>query len=209
MNSKTIKNSKMKKPLIISVIILTILALAAITLFTHKKHENYDFPLNVIEAIKYFEPVHKQYAYRAVTLTPTEYTRTLFAQSLTAKAIYKGDTIGIKIERTKDEIIFKSIGTQSDNFVKATAELYDENATENTAMRSKISNSAFWNFEAGFVHWNLTEDHYKTSMTALNGKEAEIYLSITLPEQKVTIGDKNNGLSKKRFVDVFRNKKEN
>ena len=198
----------MKKTILISVIILTILVLAAIVLFTHKKQEKYDFPLNVIETIKYFEPADKQYAYRAITLTPTEYSRTFFAQSLTAKAIYKGDTIGIKIERTKakfGEIIFKSIGKQSDNFVKAIAELYEENASENTAMRSEIRNSVFWNFEAGFVHWNLTEEHYKTSMTALNGKEAEIYLSIMIPEQKVTVGDKNNGLSKKRFVDVFRN----
>jgi len=197
-----------KKP----IIILITLALIAVSCGQKQNvTEHYNYPLNEIEAIKYFEPADKQYAYRAITLTPTEYKRTLFAQTLTAKAIYKGDTIGIQIERTKaeskkmfGEIIFKSIGTESDNFVKAIAELYEENANENTVMRSEIKNSVFWNFEAGFVPWNLTEDHYKTSMTALNGKEADMYLSITIPEQKVTIGDRHSGLAKKRFVDVFR-----
>jgi|GEM_PF-1786013 len=172
-------------------------------------HEKYDYLLNTIEAIKYFEPTGRQYAYHSIQLTPTEYWQTPFSQTLIAKAIYKGEIIGIKIERTRaesekmfDEIIFfKSIGKESDNFVKAIAELYEENANENTVMRSEIAVEAY---NSDFTPWNLAEDWYKARAIALNGREAFMYLNIMIPKQIVTIDDKNRGLSKKRFVDVFR-----
>src|SRR5215475_8387875 len=146
----------MKKTLLI-LAILFILVVAYNFLFTHKK---YDYPLNMIEKIKYFEPVHKQYGYHAIQLTPTEYRQTPFYNILIVRAIYKDEIIGIKIEkpRTGNKIIFKSIG-------KAIAELYEEDANENTIMRSEMKSSG-WNGEAGFVNWHWSNDCYKLSTTA-------------------------------------------
>jgi len=189
-------------------IILLILSISAITYFYFwGGHKKYDYPLNTIEKIKYYESADKKYAYNNIMLTPTEYRRTPFTNTLIAKAIYKGETIGIKIEKTRKgtEIILKSIGKESDNFVKAIAELYDEPAIQNTAMRQEIK-GLYWNGEAGFVNWHWLNDYNKLVVAALNGREANIYLDITISDKHIiTIGDKNRGLSKKRFVDVFRN----
>jgi len=194
----------MKKTVIILSVLALLLVLAYFFLCSGTKH--YTYPLNTIEAIRYYEPADKQYAYRAVTLTPTKYRRTPFTNTLTVKAIYKGETIGIKIETTRkgNEITLKSIGKESDNFVKAIAELYDENANQNTTMRHEIK-GVYWNGEAGFLNWHIADDYYKIGASTLNGKEAAMYLDIMIPaDHIVTIGDKNSGLSKKQFVDVFR-----
>ena len=188
-----------------TLILLSVFAsISAITyFFVWCGTKKYDYPLNTIKAIKYYEPADKGYAYNAVRLTPTQYRRTPYTNTLVAKAIYKGDTIGIKIENKRSEIIFHSIGKESDNFLKAIAELYDENATQNTTMRQEIKCDYSWN--AVFVNWHFFENYTKLVATALNGKDAQMYLDIMIPtEHAITIGDKNRGLSKKRFVDVFR-----
>lgn len=93
------------------------------------KHIHYSCDLNKIESIKYFEPTEKKYAYNRLSLTITEYNPELLTNSLVAKAIYRNDAIGFRIiqPRFKDKIYFKSIGEESDNFVKAISELYDVN----------------------------------------------------------------------------------
>ncbi len=79
--------------------IITLIAAAALVAgylcFFGVTREKYDSPPNTIGKIKYFEPVHKTDAYRPPTLTPVGYRRTPFSQSVTAKAIYKGETIGL------------------------------------------------------------------------------------------------------------------
>lgn len=48
------------------------------------------------------------------------------------KAFYKGKTIGFEIvaNRLCDKIIFQSIGVESNRFMKAIAELYDESSLD-------------------------------------------------------------------------------
>ncbi len=195
----------MRKTVIIISTLLLILTIVYSFVWCGTK--KYNYPLNTIENIKYFEPADKCYAYQAVTLTPTEYRHTPFKKALIAKAIYKSDTIAIKIEKlnAEDEITFRSIGKESDNFVKAMAALYDEDTNKNTTMRNEIK---CWNWNiGGALNWHWFNDYNKTVATALNGRGADMYLNIMIPtEHKITIGDKNNGLSKKRFVDVFRSK---
>ena len=187
-----------KTAIILGVISVTIILYCAF--YSQKK---YNFPLNTVEKVKYFEPTEKKYAYQSIPLTPTEYSRVFFTRTLIAKAIYKDEIIGIKIVKpiAADKIIFKSIGKESDNFVKAISELYEENSRDNTVMRTEIKGSS-WSMEYGT--WNKSSNYYKIVMSSLNGKEADILLEIEIPERIISIGDKNNGLSKKRFVDVFR-----
>lgn len=168
------------------------------------KHIKYSGPLNRIESIKYFEPADGKYAYRKLTITPTMYCSTPWSNSVTAKAIYQNDTIGLKIviSRSKAKIHFRSIGKQSDNFVKALAALYEESSNDN-AMRSEIE-SVFAMWGGGVLDWSKGSNSYKLSVVALDGKTAEIYLDIDIPNHRVSIGDKNAGLSKRCFVNAFR-----
>lgn len=171
--------------------------------FSCFKHLKYQYALNKTESIKYYEQADKAYAYHRLSLTPTEYYSTLLANSMVIKAIYKNDTIGFKITkpRFKDEIYFKSIGKESDRFVKAISELYEENSNDNS-MRPEMKSSFL--IGGGVFDWNKDSDNYKIVITALNGKDAEMYLNIDIPNHTVFIGDKNNGLSKQRFVNAFR-----
>lgn len=166
-------------------------------------HVTYDTPLNTIESIRYFEPADKVYAYHNLTLTPTDYYSSPFSHSVVAKALYRGNTIGFKITigRNNSTLSFESIGKESDDFVKAIYELYDEKG-ENQQMRGEVEGS-FWNGEAGFVDWNKQRDTYKIIAKGLNGREAEISLDIDIPNEKIILGDKNSGLSKQRFVNAF------
>jgi len=163
------------------------------------KYKTYNFSLNTLTEIKYFEPTDKKYAYRSLTLTPTVYYGCPpFSQTVIAKAIYKDRYIGIKITATMDKLTFKSIGDESDNFVQALCELYEEQV-DNVKMRAAIESD----FLMGGGIWNCQRGEYKASITALNGKNAELYLTIDIPNNSILLGDKNRGLSKKRFVNAF------
>ena len=182
-----------------------ILSLFLILNFYVFQQINYTDSFNRIESIKYFEPTEKIYAYRSLTLTPTEYCSTPLKRTLVAKAIYKSNTIGLKIvcPRFGDKIYFESIGKESDNFVKALFMLYEEEY-DNSGMRLKIEGQA-WKDGAESMDWNKYIVSFKTGIEGLDGKDAAIDLHIDIPDRRITIGDKNNGLSKRRFVNSFKN----
>ena len=162
--------------------------------------------MNRIESIKYFEPTEKIYAYHRLTLTPTEYRSTPLKKTLVAKAIYKNDTIGLKIvcPRFGDKIYFESIGKESDNFVKALFMLYEEEY-DNGGMRLKIEGQC-WKDGAESMDWNKNIVFFKTGIEGLDKKDdSAIDLFIDIPDHRIMIGDKNNGLSKRRFVNSFKN----
>ena len=188
--------------IIIVGLILSLLLISKICIFNHEK---YNDSLNRIESIKYFEPTEKIYAYHRLTLTPTEYRSTPLKKTLVAKAIYKNDTIGLKIvcPRFGDKINFESIGKESDNFVKALFMLYEEEY-DNSGMRLKIEGQA-WKDGAESMDWNKDFVFFKIGIEGLDGKGAAPNLDINIPDRRITIGDKNNGLSKQRFVNSFKN----
>ena len=197
------EHMKRKRFFIIIVgLILSLLLISKICIFNHKK---YNDSLNRIESIKYFEPTEKIYAYHRLTLTPTEYRSTPLKKTLVAKAIYKNDTIGLKIvcPRFGDKINFESIGKESDNFVKALFMLYEEEY-DNSGMRLKIEGQA-WKDGAESMDWNKDFVFFKIAVEGLDGKGAASNLDINIPDRRITIGDKNNGLSKQRFVNSFKN----
>jgi len=197
---------KRQRLFIILGLILSFLVILKLYVF---KQINYTDSLNRIESIKYFEPTEKIYAYRSLTLTPTEYRSTPLKKTLVTKAIYKNDTIGLKIvcPRFGNKINFESIGQESDNFVKALFILYEEDY-DNSGMHLKIEGRA-WKDGAESMDWNSNIVFFKTSIEGLDGKDAEIDLHIDIPDRRIIIGDKNNGLSKRRFVNSFKNNVDN
>ena len=186
--------------------IITLIAAAALVAgylcFFGVTREKYDSPPNTIGKIKYFEPVHKTDAYRLPTLTPVGYSRTTFSQSVTAKAIYKGETIGLRIvyRRFADKIELRSIGAKSDLFVRALAELYDE--TPAATMRRRIP-ATMGNDGGAWIDWRREAVSYKLSAPGQDGREAEMQLTIDIPGGTVSLGDRHDGLAKKRFTDTF------
>jgi hypothetical protein len=135
------------------------------------------------------------------TLTPTAYYGIPFSQTVIAKAIYKDKKIGIKITVTANKPTFKSIGKESDHFVQAISELYDEK-TDNRKMRLAVKSDFLWG--GGF--WSAEEGACKVRITGLNGKQADLYLYVNLSKQTVEFGDRNLGLGKARFVNAFKDK---
>jgi hypothetical protein len=189
-----------KKKRFVKIGLLVIISIILIIGLGFFRYKTYNFPLNTLTEIKYYEPTDKKYAYHLLTLTPTTYYGFPYSQTVIAKAIYKDKKIGIKITVMADKLTFKSIGEESDNFVRAISELYDEK-TDNRKMRPAIKSDFLWG--SGF--WSVQEGAYKTSITGLNGKQADLYLYVDIAKHTVEFGDRNFGLSKARFVNAFKN----
>ncbi|MDR0347978.1 MAG: hypothetical protein LBH90_00610 [Tannerella sp.] len=184
-------------------IILAVAVCSIIFLFTLLfEHVKYDTPLSVIESVKYFEPTEKVHAYRPIALTPTSYKSSISKTEVVAKAIYQGDTIGLKfvIMNTEPTIYIESIGQVSNHFVKAISELYEEK-TASSVMRPQIKGDCI--HSGGFFLIKRFAVGYKTSLNSLDGKNADTHIRIDLPNKEIEIGDRHSGLAKKRFVTVF------
>lgn len=164
----------------------------------------YNNPLNKIVSLKHRDTSTKNDTYQKLSLIPVAYRKTILFNTVIAKAIYQNDSIGIEIvkPRWQNKITFKSIGPQSNNFMKALALLNEENPGDGV-MKTRIESSFLLGDNT--TDWNLQPVSYKIAIPAVNKKEAEMYLTIDIPNKTIRLEDKNNGLSKQQFVDAFRN----
>jgi len=181
-------------------IILGLMLCGLIILFLSVfKHKDLNYELKEIASVKYFEPTEKIYAYRGLTLTPVKYGSTLFAKTVVAKAIYKNDTIGFKIAapRLGTKIFIRSIGQESDRFLKAISELYEEEHDIGYSMKPEIEGVCLFN-KSFFIDWSKEADNYKLGLEG-----APVYLYIDIPSRSVEITDQHNGFTKKQFVNAF------
>lgn len=55
-----------------------------------------------------------------------------------------------------------------------------------------------------WIDWRREAVSYKLVAPGLNGREAEILLTIDIPGGTLSLGDRLGGLAKKRFTDAFR-----
>lgn len=181
-------------------IILGLMLCGLIILFLSVfKHKDLNYELKEIASVKYFEPTEKIYAYRGLTLTPVEYGSTLFTKTVVAKAVYKNDTIGFRIDapRLGTKIFIRSIGKESDRFVKAISELYEEEYDIGYSMKPEIEGAYLFS-KPFFTDWSKDPDNYKLGL-----EDASVYLYINIPNRSIEITDQHNGLAKKRFVKAF------
>jgi len=81
--------------------------------------------------------------------------------------------------------------------------LYEEEY-DNSGMRLKIKGQGMKD-GAESMDWNKDFVFFKIAIEGLDGKGAALNLDINIPDRRITIGDKNNGLSKRRFVNSFKN----
>lgn len=191
----------MNKKHILRITIILCLLLAVIYCFSNK-HIHYSYKLNHVSTLKYLESSEKINAYKAITLTPVAYHSTILSSSITAKAIYKKDTIGIQIVNPKwqNKLEFRSIGAESNAFVQALSALYEEPAGK--GIMKPVIESTFL-IGDNSTAWSSQPASYKTAIKLTGNKTAEMYITIDIPNHIIQIGDKNNGLSKQNFVDAF------
>ncbi len=159
-------------------------------------------PHEEINSIKYYEPTEKVYAYRPVTLDLISYFETPFTVTATVGTIYKKEqaTFKIIINKWGDDILFQSLGPESDRFAGMIADLYEEKI-KNRTMKSQVK-ADYMNH--GYIFPYLKEYRYKAGIAGKNGKgDVSIHLEINLPDRTVEIGERWNGIAKKNFVNAF------
>jgi hypothetical protein len=145
-----------------------------------------------------------------IFLKITEDTKTDTSHIYIAKGLYKNKTVGLQIEISSkigagivdgkpdgkagfvaNAVQFKSIGQESDEFVKALAELYDQ-PTNKGFTKQTISTTAFSLNEKSF---NLDKnDYYKLKLFFAEDDEnlySEIFLNINTEKREIEIHEKD------------------
>ena len=145
-----------------------------------------------------------------IFLKVTEDKKTDSSHIYIAKGLYKNKTVGLQIEVSSkikagivnDEIDsengflsngvkFKSIGTESDEFIKALAELYNQPAVKNFS--SKTISATTFSLNDKSVNLQKS-DYYKLKLFFEENDEnlySEMYLNINTKKQEIEIHEKD------------------
>lgn len=187
--------------------ILTIILLLIPLLFSCSTEKKFDFPINEIESIKEYDYQNKPY-YGYLQLTPETYYSNSDAsvQDVTAAFLYKGEKASLKISVNYETnfIVFSSLGVESDYFVFAISELFEE-PLSNAKMKESIECS-FYDGEPSDRSLLSSEQQYKISYKP-NSESFKGHLSmvmaVNLTKGEILIEEKNSGIAKKNFVNAF------
>ena len=180
----------------------------ALSLYSCSWNKAFNFPINEITTIKSFDYKNEPY-YKPLILTPENYSSTSFdkKQYIVASFIYKGQKASIKIfiDYSSHKIKFINIGKESDYFIFAISELFEEEL-DTTKMKDLIEFS-FYDGEPKEIGLLDNEQRYKlgyqTNESNTKGG-VQMILRVNLKTGYIELMEKNAGLAKKNFVHAFK-----
>lgn len=180
----------------------------ALSLYSCSRNKAFDFPINEIKIIKSFDYRNEPY-YKPLILTPENYSSTAFdkKQYIVASFIYKDQKASIKIvvDYSSNNIKFIKIGKESDYFIFAISELFEEEVDR--AIMKDIIECSFYDGEPKKIGLLDNEQRYKLGYQPNESDTkggVQMILRVNLKTGYIELMEKNAGLAKKNFVNAFK-----
>ncbi len=187
-------------------IICFLIGMLLLTACSKEKH--FTFPIQEIKSIKEFDYKNQPY-YDDLILTPEYYKSSAFnrKQELIASFMYKNKKASVRLvfDYSNKVIKFIRIGEESDYFVFAISELFEEKTAPFKMKESIVCD--FYDGEPKDFSLLSGKQRYKLSYapnkdTESGSVQMTIFADLSIGEIK--LGEKNAGLAKRNFVNTFK-----